>query len=157
MAAPTPTARGTPAGIPLRDGFATFITFADSDTIGLWELETTPPGKDGGDPIDTTTFHNVSRRTKYPRSLIEDTEGSFNCAYDPNVETAIEANVNVNQEITVTFNDGSTKAFWGFLKAFNPQSHVEGEMPQASVEFVCTNMDDSFAEQAPVVASVVGT
>jgi len=157
MAAPGPTARGVPDGLPLRDGFATMITIANDPTIEFWETETTPPGKDGGDPIDTTTFHNTARRTKSPRALVEDTTFSTTVAYDPAVEVAIEAQINVNQEYTVTYNDGSTKAVWGWLRVFNPQSHTDGEMPQAQIDFEVSNVDLAFAEQAPVVASIAGT
>ncbi len=157
MAAPGPTARGTPSGLPLRDGFATMITFGDNATVELYEKEATPPGQDIGDAIDTSTFHNTARRTKWPRTLIEDTDGSFTCAYDPTARTAIESLIGNNQEITVTFNDGSTWAFWGFLKSFVPQSASDGEQPEAQVEFVITNTDDAFAEQGPVVAGVAGT
>lgn len=157
MAAPSPTPRGTPGGLPLRDGFATMITFADNDTIELWEKETTPPGVDGGDPVDTTTFHNVTYRTKQSRVLKDLTAGSFTCAYDPVVLDTIIALVNVLKEITVTFNDGSTWAFWGYMKSFTPQNSTDGEQPEAQVEFVITNTDDSFAEQGPAVAEVAGT
>lgn len=157
MTAPSPTARGTPTGLPLRDGFATLITFGDNPTVELWEKESTPPGQDIGDPIDVTTFHNTARLTKWPRSLIEDTDGSFTCAYDPTARTAIESLIGNNQEITVTYNDLSTWAFWGFLKSFIPQSHTRGDQPEAQVEFVITNLDDSFAEQDPVVGGVAGT
>ena len=157
MAAPGPTARSTPTGIPLRDGFATMITLANEPAINLWEKATTPPGKENGDPIDLTTFHNVARRTKWPRVLIEDTDSAMTCAYDPEVEADLEAQVGLNQEITVTWNDGSTKAYWGYMKSFNPQEVSNGEQPEASCEFVVTNLDNSFAEQAPVVSEVSGT
>ena len=157
MAAPGPTARGTPAGLPLRDGFATMITLGTNDDVSFWEKETTPAGKDGGDAINTTTFHNTARQTKYPRQLLEDTDISGVCAYDPNVEVDLELEINKNQEITITFNDLSTKAVWGFLKEFTPQSHTDGDMPEANFVIVVSNTDESFAEQAPVLDSKAGT
>lgn len=157
MAAPGPTARQSPTGIPLRDGFGTFITFSSNPDLNIWEMETTPPGKDVGDGPDTTTFHNTARRTKAPPALKEDTDGSGVCGYDPVVESEIEALLGVNQEITYTTNDGSTKAIWGYLKEFTPQSHTENEFPTANYVIVHTNTDLAFAEQAPVVNSVAGT
>ena len=154
---PGPDERGTPAGLFLRDGFASLITFADNLTIELWEKEATAPGADGGDAIDTSTFHNVLYRTKWNRTLIEITDGAFTCAYDPTVLTTILALINVQKEITVTFNDLSTWAFWGYMKSFVPQNKTDGEQPEAQVEFVITNTDDTFAEEGPVVASVAGT
>lgn len=159
MAAPAAAnaIRATPSGLPLRDGFATVIGFAGDLDIELWEKESTPPGQDIGDAIDQTTFWNTTRRTKWPRTLVEDTDGSFTCAYDPLARTSIETQIGVNQEISVLFNDLSTWAFWGFLKSFVPQSSSDGEMPEAQVEFVVTNLDDSFAEQNPEVVQIVGT
>lgn len=158
MAAPAAAnaIRTTPGGLPLRDGFATIIGFAGDPDIELYEKESTAPGQQV-EEIDTTTFWNTKRRTKWPRTLIEDTDGSFTCAFDPVCRTSIEAQIGVNQEISVMFNDGSTWAFWGFLKSFIPQSASDGEQPEAQVEFVVTNTDDSFAEQNPEVVQVAGS
>jgi len=157
MAAPTATPRVTPAGDRLRDGDQTLITFASDSNIELFEMAATPPPIDGGDMIETTTFHNSTRRTKWPRRLIEDGNGQFRCAYDPVAKTRIEAIINTNTEITVTFNDGSTWAFWGALIRFTPQEAQEGQMPEAIVEFGITNTDSAFAEQDPVVVEVAGS
>ncbi len=149
--------RATPGGLPLRDGFNTIIGFSTDLDVNLWEKASTPPGDDMGDPIDTTTFWNATYKTKWPRTLIEVTDGSFTCAYDPLVRTQLLAMLGVNQEISVMFNDGSTWAFWGFLKSFTPQEVSDGEQPEAAVEFVITNADDTFLEQGPVVGGVAGT
>jgi hypothetical protein len=65
--------------------------------------------------------------------------------------------INVNDEITVTFSDGSTLAFWGFLKSFEPSENTEGEQPEAEITIFPTNVDNSGAEQVPVLTSVAGT
>lgn len=157
MAAPVAVPRQAPVGLPLRDGFGTFVTFGDDPDLSIWELSTTPPGKDMGDGPDTSTFHNVNRRTKAPPVLVEDTDGSGTCGYDPDVESQLEAIIGVNMIITYTTNDGSTKAIWGYLKEFTPQEHSENEFPTANYTIVHTNTDLAFAEQAPVVVSVSGT
>lgn len=157
MAAPTPTARQTPTGLRLTDGHSTKITFARSPAISLWEITVKPPGIDGGDEIDTTTMHNVLWRTRQPRQLRTLTESTFTAAYDPNVYNTILSNLNVNDQITCRFPDGSTLAFWGYLKAFEVNDHTEGEQPEATVTIVPTNQDDDGAEQAPVMTSVSGT
>ena len=157
MAAPGPDARETPDGLPLRDGYASLVTFVDNPTVMLWEKETTPTGIDNGEPIDQTTFHNTTYATKWPQEISEITDGSFLAAYDPDVEDEIMSLVGNNQEITVTFNDGSTKAIWGYLKSFIPQRHTKGQQPTAEITIVATNMDDSFAEYGPAVASASGT
>jgi hypothetical protein len=133
------------------------ITFAGDPDICLWEKETTPPSQEGGTKIDTTTFHNQVYRTAWPRSLIEIGDGRFLAAYDPAVRPLLVAQLNVNQEITVTYNDGSTDAFWGALNTFVPQPHAEGDQPEAEVTFIITNADSTFLEAGPANASISGT
>lgn len=159
MAAPTPTARSTPSGIPLRDGFSTLITCALDPDISFWEKEVQPPGRDGGDPIDTTTMHNTTYRTKAARSLIDLTDGTCTAAYDPAVSEQIDAIVNVETTWTVTHPDGSTEAFYGYLRTFTPQSHTEGSQPEAQLAWTPTNTDpaNSWVEAGPALASVAGT
>lgn len=158
MAAPTATARGTPTGIAMKDGYRALITLSSNTTIQLWEKTVTPPGFDGGDKIDTTTMHNSDYRTFEPRQLITMTPGGGTCAYDPGVLSAIEAQINRKQTITVRFTDGSTWAFYGFLKSFTPQEMSEGAQPEAQVEFEPTNWDDANdVEAGPAVVSVAGT
>jgi hypothetical protein len=157
MAAPTPTTRQTPTGIRLTDGFSTKFCPKSNPTISFWESTVTPPGIDGGDEIDTTTMHNTTWRTRDSRALRTLTEAQCKAAYDPVIYTDILTLVNLNDEWTVRFPDGSTLAFWGFLKTFEPDEVQEGEMPMATVTICPTNMDNSGAEQAPVLASVTGT
>src|SRR5437773_1398887 len=99
MAAPATTARQTPAGIHLDDGFSTKIAFAANPTISFWEKAVKPPGLDGSAPIDTTTMHNTAYRTMAPRSLKTATESSTSVAYDPNVYNQIIALINVRGSI----------------------------------------------------------
>lgn len=159
MAAPTPTARVAPTGIKLKDGYQALITFALDPNIEFWEKQVTPPGMDGGDPIDQTTMHNVDWRTSAPRALITLTNSSVTVAYDPTVYTACLNLINRETTITVTFSDGSTVAFFGFLKSFTPAAMVEGTQPEATIEIVPTNFDNGAAkvESGPAVAGVAGT
>lgn len=156
MAAPTPTTRETPLGIPLKDGFPTKITIEDDPDISFWEKTVQPPGLDGGDKIDISTMHNTTYRTYIPRSLKELTDGRCRVAYDPDIYDEILARINVNDVITITFPDGSTLAFWGFIRTFEPQEIAEGGQPEADVQFSPTNYDGS-AEQAAVMDEVAGT
>lgn len=157
MAAPAPTTRVTPTGIKLDDGFQTLVTIERFPSINLWEKTVQPPGLDAGDAIETTTMHNSVYRTMAPRQLITLTEMKIQCAYDPGVYAQILQAVGVNDEITVRFPDGSTLAFWGFMKDFVPADASEGTQPEAAVTIVPTNRDNAGAEQAPVLASVSGT
>lgn len=157
MAAPTVTARSAPAGLKLRDGYSTKIAFKRDPDVSFWERTVTPPGVDGGDEIDITTMHNSDWRTFSPRQLVTLTESTVSAAYDPALFSQILDLVNFNDEVTVHFPDGSTLAFWGFLKNFEPGENTEGEFPEATITIVPTNMDNSGAEQAPVLTSVAGT
>lgn len=158
MAAPSPTARVTPTGISLADGHQTLVTFARDSDVNLWEKEVTPPGIDGGDEIETTTMHNVLWRTLRPRQLQTLTEASFTAAYDPNFYNQALSLVNQDDTVTVSFPDGSTVAFYGYLKSITPDAVTEGEQPTATVTIVPTNWDTANSVEAgPAVVDVSGT
>lgn len=158
MAAPPTTARATPAGIKLDDGFSTVIAMAGDPDISFWEKTVKPPGIDGGDAVETTTMHNTVWRTMSPRALRTLTECTFTAAYDPGVFDQIVNIINYEQGFTIHFPDGSTLDFYGFLKNFEPQDMSEGAQPEASITISPTNQDPtSGAEEAPVLTSVAGT
>lgn len=144
----TTTARGTPGGEYLRDGYQSLIAFAANSTVSFWEKQVQPPGVEGGDAIDITTMHNVDWRTFAPRSLKTLTELSCTVAYDPEVYDDIVGLLNVNGWITIHFPDGSTLDFVGYLKTFAPAAMVEGTQPEATITVVPTN-ELSGTEQAP--------
>jgi hypothetical protein len=153
MAAPAPTARGTPTGIKLVDGYQSLITFGDEIAINLWEKQVTPPGIEGGEPIDQTTMHNVTWRSQAPRSLKELLQTQMTVAYDPGVYDSITGHINVIQTFTVTFADGTTYAFWGWLRSFVPAALVEGTQPEATCIIEPGDQD----EDPPVLTNVAGT
>ncbi len=158
MAAPVASARVDPVGIKLTDGYRTLVTFAADTDISFWEKAITPPGLEGGDPIDTTTMHNDTYRTMASRALKTMTPFQMTAGYDPAILTQVLALINVETTVTVTFPDGSTWAFYGFLKNFVPGQLVEGTFPEATIEVVPTNADPTTgAEEAAVLVSVAGT
>lgn len=158
MAAPTPTARETPTGLKLKDGFSSLVTITSLPNISLWEVSAKPPGLDGGDAINTTTMHNTTYRTMAPRALKTLTESTFKAAYDPGVISTLVGLINVETTFTQDFADGSTWAYYGYLKAFEPDELVEGTMPLATVTVVPTNWDPSGqVEAGPAVVSVTGS
>lgn len=158
MAAPVPSARSTPGGIKLRDGFRSLITLASFPAIKFWEKQTKPPGLDGGEPIDTTTMHNLRWHTMSPRSLAKSTDGSTTVAYDPKVFDQILQALNDETTLTYSFRDGSTYACYGYLQKFDPSELKEGEMPEASITLVTTNWDPvNNVEADPVMTEVSGT
>lgn len=151
MAAPTPTARVTPTGQPMRDGYSSFITFATDSNVTFWEKGVQPPGLDGGDSIEASTMHNSAWRTFGTPALITLTDATSRVAYDAGVFDEIVALVNVETTITITFPDGSTLAFYGRLKIFAPDEMVEGTQPEAAVTITSTNWDPvNDTEEEPV-------
>lgn len=147
-----------PAGITLKDGYQTLITIAADPDISFWEKTVQPPGLDGGDPIDTTTMHNSTWRTLSPRALITLTECTLTVAYDPDAYNQIQDVLNTETTFTVTFPDGSTLAFFGFLRLFEPQSAEEGAQPEANITIQPTNYDPvNKVEAGPVLFDVEGT
>lgn len=139
-----------PTGVKIDDGHSTLISFANAANIALWEKEVTPPGADGGGPNDTTTMRNIQWRTRSPKKLITLTESTGTCAYDPKVYTDIMNQLNKNQQITVTFPNGATLVFWGWLNSFRPNANREGEQPTATYEVVPSNQNSVGAEVGPV-------
>lgn len=158
MADPTAVAREAPGGIALHDGYTCKITLADDPDISFWEKSVTPFGYDGGDPIDTTNMHRSTYRTQRPPQLISVTAASGVAAYDPNVFSQIISCINVLDNITVTFYDGSTQAVWGWLRRFEPQEVREGAEPLANFTIEAANWDlANNAEAGPAITSVAGT
>lgn len=157
-AAPTPTARVAPSGIKLDDGFRCVKTFASDTNLEIWEKGVKPPGWDGGDAIETSTMHNVTYRTMASRALRTLTESTVRFAYDPSCYDAFEDLINLETTITDTFPDGSTLAYYGFLKDVEFDELVEGEQPEGTATIVPTNFDPvNKVEAGPALSSVAGT
>lgn len=157
MAEPVVTPRSVPAGIMLDDGHPTVIAFAADPDVSFWERTVTPPGVDGGDPVETETMHNVTWRTRGARKLKEMTESSTTVGYDPGVFAQIVALINVETSITVHFSDGSTLSFFGYLRSFEPSEISEGELPEAEITIQPTNKDpDTGEEQGPITTAASG-
>lgn len=134
----------------LDDGHQTLITFAANGSVKFEEKTVTPPGMDGGGEVDTTTMLNSTWRTRAPKALKTLSNASATVAYDPAVYPQIIALLNVNNLITITFPDGDTLAFWGWLNSFKPGELKEGEQPTAEIEIIPSNQNASGAETAPV-------
>lgn len=132
------------------DGFSTTISLANGTT--LFEKSVTPPGLDGGGATDTSTMRNTTYRTNSPKSLITLSESSVTVAYDPSEISGLISEINSNQLLTVTFPDGSSLAFWGWLNAFTPGENVEGEQPTAEMTIIPSNQNNASppVEVAPV-------
>lgn len=155
MAAPTATARGTPAvGLAMKDGYRSLIAFASNPNVLFWEKANKGPGLDGGDSINVTTMHFGSWRGFRSRSLMTLTEITTKAAFHPLVLPQIQAMVNLEQAITFHWPTGNYTAFWGFLRVFDVDDLVEGTQPEATVTITPTNIDPSTgAEAGPVTGT----
>jgi hypothetical protein len=159
MAAPTPTARTSPTGKILENGHVSKITFARDANVNLWEIDVGQPAMDGGEPVDTTTQHNSQWRTRSPRTLIDLAPFTVTFGYDPIIrEEALNNLLNQRDTITIRYPDGSTLAFYGYLKSLTFDPLSEGEFPTGTAEIVPTNWDPTNdVEAAPVLTLVSGT
>lgn len=139
-----------PTGNRIDDGFSTVIEFANTPNVQFWEKSLKPPGIAGGGANETTTMRNTRWRTNAPKKLLTLTESTITVAYDPALYNTIVAQLQVNQLCTITFADGSTLAFWGWIDEFEPDDVQEGEQPTATVTIIPSNQDDTPQEVAPV-------
>lgn len=151
-AAPTVTARTAPAGFKLEDGYQSLIAFSGNADAIFFEIEVGQPGVDGGEPINTTTQHNVLYRTFAPRALSTLTPYQVKVAYDPCLtQEALNQMINEPDAITTHYPDSSTGAHWGYLQKIDYDPLVEGTMPTATLTIVPTNWDPvNCVEAGPV-------
>lgn len=134
----------------INDGHQTLVTFSLDSDVQLAEKEVTPPGISAGGANDITTMLNTTFRTMSPKSLISLTEASFVAAYDPAVYDEIITMAGQNQTITITFPDGATIVFFGWIDEFTPNANVEGEQPTADFTIIPSNQNLVGVETAPV-------
>lgn len=141
----------------LTDGFSTIFTLQQpaSNAIKLVERTVKPVGMTGGGPINRTGMRNTAVRTKSPKTLYEVPDITTTCEYDPAVIDQLQDVLQVNQKITITYPDGSTVEFWGWLESFDPSEHQEGTQPTATVTFIVSNLNASGVETPPVYAAAV--
>lgn len=158
MAAPAPSVRIAPTGIKLKDGYQALIALSHNTALSLWEMESKPPGVDGGDAINATTMQNAAWREMRARALKTLTPQTVKFAYDPALYTQLLTEVNREQTITHAWGDGSTLAYYGFLKGVEFDNLVEGQMPTGTATIQPTNFDPvNHVEAGPVLTSVAGT
>jgi hypothetical protein len=134
----THTARQTPVGTPFDDGYQSLITFSADPDLSFWEQAVGAPGIDGGDAIPTSSMHNASLRTFAPRKLKSLTPFQVQGKFSSGTLDQVNALVNVNGWITITWPDDTLYSFPGFLKSFNPGLAQEGNPMQGTIEVVPT-------------------
>ena len=158
MANPSPTARGTPAGIWIPRGWRTKFTFAINTTVSLWEMTVKPIGFNMGEPINQDSMWNVRHSIVRPQPLIVPTKGAITFLYDPQLESQILAMAGVETTCTQTSYDGGTKAFYGFLNGVEFEPLERGQPGKGSAEIVQSNWDPvNFVEVGPQFVFVTGS
>jgi hypothetical protein len=160
--APTASTRSAPSGLKLKDGHGpTKAYFAFSSlaaAFDLWDVEVGVPGYDNGEALDLTNQWLVTFRQFAPRYLHTLTEFKVTGFYDPVLFTELLAVKGVEGTGTIHFPDGSTLAFYCYIRMFEPTSLQEGTTPKCTITVKPTNADPTTgAEEAPVLVSVAGT
>jgi hypothetical protein len=121
-----------PQGTRITIGAVTFL-----------EKSVTPPGADGGDPLDITDMSTTGNKRKAPRTLTEITPGSATVVYNPANIAAILAAVNTSASVHIDYPDGSKETFTGWLRSFTPSElTVDGEQPTADIVVEAAGSDD---------------
>jgi len=133
-----------------KDGYQTCSTFGLDDNLQFWEKTVKPPSLKAGGAIDTTTMKNQTVRTRFPKSLVDIGESNMVGAWAHGTYEEIMAMIGVNQQITLTFPDGSTTVYWGWIDEFDPDDMEEGEHPTSSILIIPSNVDNTGAESLPV-------
>jgi len=155
---PVKTARVTPTGFKMPDGYQSLVTLQNAPSIQLWEKQVKPPGVSGGDAIKTSTMHNKVVHTKAARKLIDWENQTFTFAYDPDAMPTIRAQVNVEQSITHTWPDHSSLVYYGWLMKVEFGELKEGEQPEGTATICVSNWDPvNYQEVEPVFTPAPGT
>jgi len=156
---PVPTSPGVPAGFKMDDGYQALITLAVSTTISLWPLTVQPPSLDGGEAIPTTTMLNTKLKTFSPQALITMLASPVQCGYDPRLFNQVLASSIINKPttITITFMEGSTLAYYGWLQKVDFGPLAIGAFPSCTATLFPSNQDLAGFEASYVFTLGPGT
>lgn len=160
MAAPSLTARAahTSGARFIREGYRTQVAFASKPGLDIWEQTNKPPGFTAGDMIDITVQANNRYRTKSVSHLIDMTDGTTTCAYDPSYLSDVIALIGVPTSVTWYYPDGTTVVAYAVLQRFEPNELRIREFPTAQMTIVVTNWDPVNAiDEPPVITGASGT
>jgi hypothetical protein len=156
MAAPSYTARQTPAGKKLKSGWRTLITLSADPNIEFHEVECKPLSYSVA-LIDDTTQHSVRYEQQSCETLIKSGNMELTVEYDPVCNQSIRAQLGVHQTISILYPDLATEAFFGAVVEWNPEPLKRGEKPKASVVIAHLGQDANCIEQGPVYVAGPGT
>lgn len=122
------------------------------DTSVQIELKSiTPPSINGGGAINISTHSSVGWMQKAPKTLKDLGDLSATVAYDTAFVAEVMAMCQVEQTLTITWKDGATLVFRGWLDAFNPSAlSSEEDQPTADIVLIASNRDAAGAVSPPV-------
>ena len=155
MTAPAPTARTTPTGDMLENGYVCKIVFDADPDVDIWEIEVTPGGDEIGDKIDQTTQFNTNRKTAAPPALYDTEDGSILAAYDPAAESQLRLLLGTPTTITVHYPDGSSEADFGWLRSAKKNALVINGRPTMNLAFSYAGQDSAGNEEDAVYTAPV--
>ena len=128
------------------DGVGTTLTFADAFVLNWTRISAF--GIEGGETIDTANLSSTGWRPKALRTLKGCTDIEAVGHLDPT--KFIAAPINVNQLVTITYNDGSKHEVYGWLRTVTPSELSEGTKPEYTVSISISNVhSDSGEETGP--------
>lgn len=153
----THTPRETPSGTAFDGGYQSLITFAADPDVEFWETAVGAPGIDGGDPIPTTTMHNTALHTAAPQHLKKLTPFQVVGRLGSGTVDQMEALINVNGWITITWPDGTEYSFPGFLKSINFSQAQIGTPMESTIEVVPTSQISAVETDHGVAEEGTGT
>lgn len=104
-------------------------------------------------PIDNTCLNNTAFITKQPQKLKEIADISFTAFAKIDDYDSINAEVNDNQQMTITVTGVGSIAFYGYLASFEVQEAGVGEALTATGNIVVTNVTDAGVETGPVYSA----
>lgn len=158
MAAPAPSARTSPAGRPLNDGFRVLVNNSLDTDLEFFEEAVTPPAIMGQDEMETTSQFNETWQTFSPQSLMRLMPYVMRGKYDPILYQKFPIICNKPATITLHLPNGDSVAHFGFYKSFEPGELVRGTRPEGSINIVPTNQDPiTCEEEDPVYTAGTGT
>lgn len=126
----------------MKDGFPTIVVVPGAG-LTFEEIEVTPPGTEGGGPIDLTTMRSVGYRPQWPKSLAHLTGVEVLVGYDPAFLAVIDTNLQVVYTMGVIFPDGQQISFTGWIESFKPNPCKEGERPTGMLKIELTGLNIS--------------
>lgn len=101
------------------------------------------------DAIDNTCLSNSEFITKQPQTLKEHADIPFTALWDPADYDDIEAEVNVNQLMTLSIPSVGSIAFYGFLQSVEVSEAAVGDRWEVSGNIVITNITAAGVETGP--------